>query len=531
MTKKYDAIIVGAGHNGLVAACYLQKAGLKCIALERSDIVGGAAVSRSLHPEYTYTNCSYVNSLFRPNIMRHLELGKYGLQVIPFQSSVMFSESGEHFALYAGDHYAMRREIHRHSPIDCDAYDEFNNAVVRQCRYIKPLLERTAPDPVRLAPRDIHELLYILKRFHGLGARELSETYRFYTSSVADYVSDYITHPALRAMFGGNGIIGTGMGVYSPGTAYVLLHHFMGDIDGTIASWGFSRGGMGAITKALKLCFEDHGGEVLVNSEVSEILSKNNQAYGVVCENGNEYRADLIISGMDINRTMLKHVKADALPSDYIKAVKRFKFRGSSGKINIALKSAPSFRGIPPKSKVLSGTIYTCDSLEYLEKAYQNWKYGEWSENPYVELLLPSYIDPTMAPEGGFVATVFVQYCPYQLSGNRPWTPELKEEFAQTCLNRIALFSPDFKDLILHKEVRTPFDIEQEVGITEGNIFQGELSLDQLLFNRPVPGYSDYRTPIKGLFVASSSTHPGGGVMGAPGMNAAREILKELGKQ
>ncbi len=530
MNNKYDVIIVGGGHNGLVAGCYLQKSGLRCLVLERSDIVGGAAVSRSLHPDFTYTNCSYVNSLFRPNIMRGLQLHKFGLQIIPFEASVGMLQNGDHFAMYFNDHYAQMREIKRHSPIDCSAYDEFSNAVVRQCRYIKPLLERTPPDPVRLAPRDINELLYIYKRFHNLGARELAETYRFYTMSVADYVNEFFEFEPLKAFYSAFGVVGTGMGAFSPGTAYVLLHHFMGDLDGTIAAWGFTRGGMGGITKALRACFESLGGQVLVNSEVETILTQFGAVKGVATINGDEYYSPLVVSGMDIRRTMVKHVKANDLPDDYLKQVKQFKFRGSSGKLNIALSGEPTFHNIPPRAKILRGSIYTVESLQYIERAFQDWKYGNWSQEPVVELLLPNYIDPTMAPPGQFVATVFVQYCPYQLSGGREWNTQTKQEFANAVLQRISKVSPDFCEKILHCEIRTPQDIEREVGITEGNIFQGELTLDQLLFNRPVPGYADYRTPIKGLYVAGSSTHPGGGVMGAPGLNAAREILLSLGR-
>ena len=526
---KYDAIIVGAGHNGLVTACFLARAGLKTLVIEKNDHVGGAAVSLSLTPGWTYSNCSYVCSLLRPEIIRALELPKFGLQVIPYESGATFNSTGEYFS-YASDHDALRREITRHSPRDAEGYERYSRAVMRQCKFIKPLLMRTAPDPVRLRPRDISELLYIGKRFHGLGPREMAETVRFWTMSIAEFLDQYFETDIIKAHIAGSGIIGTGLGPYSPGTAYVLLHHYMGEVDGSIGAWGFARGGMGAITKAMAASFTASGGEIRTGSGIDHFTIRNGKVRGIVLENGDEFTAPIVVSGMDVRRTFVEHTNEADLPSDFVKAVKRYRFRGSSGKLNIALDGMPSFSGVARDARCLRGDLHFLDDMLEIERAYDDWKEGRWSQSPYVDFLIPTQIDPTMAPPGKHYATVFVQYAPYHLADGQ-WDDKNREAFAETVISKIARHSPDFRNLIVHKEVRTPLDIENETGLSEGNIFQGELTFDQLLFNRPVPGYAQYRSPINGLYMCGSSTHPGGGVMGAPGANAAREILLDLGKK
>ncbi|WP_421880113.1 phytoene desaturase family protein [Pacificispira sp.] len=530
MANRYDAIVVGAGHNGLTAASYLARSGLKVLVVERNDYIGGAAVSRELHPGWTYSNCSYVCSLLRPEVQRELDLPRHGLQVIPYESGATFMRNGDYFAYYS-DHDALRREIARHSKKDVDAYDRYSRFVTRQCRFIKPLLMRTPPDPVRLKPRDIQEMLYLARRFHDLGPREMADTLRFWTMSVGEFLDDFFESDVIKAHIAGSGIIGTGLGVYSPGTAYVLLHHYMGEVDGSIGAWGFTRGGMGGVSAALASAFREAGGEIRTGSAIEKFLVSGGRVTGVVLENGDEITAPTVVSNMDVRRTFLKHVDGDDLSDDFKKAVRRFKIRGSSGKINVALDGAPDFIAAPKNAALLKGDLHASDSLEELDRAYDDWKAGRWSQEPYFDMLIPTYIDPTMAPPGKHMMTLFVQYAPYELAGGESWDGPNREAFADTVIDKIERHAPGFRDLIVHKEVRTPWDIEREVGLTEGNIFQGELTFDQLLFNRPVPGYADYRSPIKGLYVCGSSSHPGGGVMAAPGANAAREILGDLGRQ
>jgi phytoene dehydrogenase-like protein len=524
--KHFDAIVVGAGHNGLVTAGYMARSGLNVLVLERKGFVGGAAVSTKLYGDFTYSNCSYVCSLLRPEIMRALELPRYGLQVIPYEGGGTFMRNGDHFATYT-NHDAMRREIARHSKRDAEAYDRYSRDVMRQCKFIKPLLMRTPPDPTSFRPRDLMELVYLGQRFHRLGDARMYDTIRFYTISAADFLDEYFESDIVKAHMGGTSIIGTALGPHSPGTAYVLLHHYMGDIDDSVGAWGFARGGMGAVSNALRASFEAHGGKVRTDSEVEKILVQGGRAQGVVLKGGEEIRASTVVSNMDVKRTFLNTVEAGDLPREFVDAVRNFKIRGSSGKLNIALDGLPSFPAFPKDSPCIRGDLHITDSLDMVERAYDDWKAGKWSQKPYVDMLLPSLIDPTMAPDGKHYMTVFVQYAPYKLAEGE-WNAERRQAFGDTVINAIAEHSPDFKDKILHAEIRSPWDIENEVGLTEGNIFQGELTMDQLLFNRPIPGYAQYRSPIKGLYMCGSSTHPGGGVMGAPGANAARTILGDL---
>jgi phytoene dehydrogenase-like protein len=533
-TGSYDAIIVGAGHNGLTTGCYLARAGLRTLIVEKNDWIGGAAVSRSLHDGWTYSNCSYVCSLLRREIVRDLELPRFGLQVIPYEGGATFTGDGDYFA-YHSDHDALRREIARHSPRDVDAYDRFAQTVIRQCRFIRPFLLRPAPDPTSLHPRDLGELAFLLRKAHGLGARELAETMRFWTMSIGDFLDQHFESDLIKAHLAGSGIIGTGLGVYSPGTAYVLLHHYMGDVDGAIGAWGFARGGMGAISNALGMAFAEAGGEVRTGAGLAEFRVTDGKVTGVLLDNGDSFDAPIVASNMDVKRTFLEHVGPGHLPAEFTRAVERFKIRGSSAKLNIALDRMPEFPAAPKDAPFLRGDLHCSTSLAELERGYDDWKDGRWPAEPYFDMLIPSQIDPTLAPPGQHMMTVFVQYAPYDLEvdgvrSGANWTDAQRAALADCVYAKMEQAIPDIRDRIVHAEVRTPLDIEREVGLTEGNIFQGELTFDQLLFNRPVPGYADHSSPIEGLYLVGSSAHPGGGVMAAPGANAAREILRRAGK-
>jgi phytoene dehydrogenase-like protein len=526
--KKYDAIVVGAGHNGLVNACYLQRSGLNVLVAEKNDWVGGAAVSRELTPGYLYSNCSYVCSLFRPEIMRDLELPKHGLQIIAYEGGAVFTRDGDYLASYR-DHHAHRREFARFSKRDAEAYERYSRDVTRQCRFIQPLLMRRAPDPASFRPSDISELLYLGKKFSGLGAREMADTLRFWTMSISDFLDEYFETDVIKAYLAISGIIGTALGPMSPGTAYVLLHHYMGEVDGSVGAWGYARGGMGSITKALASSFVASGGTILTGSGVHKILVSNGSAKGVVLENGDEHFAKVVVSNADVKRTFLKLVEEKELPTAFVHSVRNFKIRGSSGKLNIALDSFPEFPALPKESTCVRGDMHFTDSVERMERGYDDWKAGRWSADPFIDMMIPTAMDPTMTSPGKHFMSCFVQYCPPKVEG-RDWTDADRDAFAETVISQIAEYSPGFRDRIVHMEVRTPRELEAEVGLTEGNIFQGELTFDQLLFNRPVPGYAQYRSPIRGLYICGSSTHPGGGVMGAPGRNAAREILSNLSR-
>jgi len=522
----HDAVIIGAGHNGLVNACYLARAGLKVCVVEKNPHVGGAAVSRELYPGFTYSNCSYVSSLFRPEIMRDLELPRHGLQILPYEGGAMFMEGGDYLGTFR-DHDANRREFARHSPHDAEAYERYSRDVLRHCRFIRPLLMRTPPDPASFRPRDLAELAWLGKQMFGLSEAAMYDMIRFWTMSISDFLDGYFEHPVIKAYQAVSSIIGTALGPMSPGTAYVLLHHMMGDVDGNIGAWGFARGGMGAITRALAQSLAAAGGEIRAGQGVEKILVQGGRATGVVLANGDVLRGRRVVSNMDVKRTFLRHVDAAELPDDFVRRVSKFKIRGSSGKLNIALDRAPRFTALPAGAPNLKGDLHFTDSIERMERAYDDWKEGHFSRDPFQDMMIPSLIDPTMAPPGKHFMSCFVQYAPPKIAG-ADWTDADRDAFGATCIDQIERYAPGFRDSILHVEVRTPRELEAEVGLTEGNIFQGELTFDQLLFNRPLPGYAQYRSPIRDLWICGASTHPGGGVMGAPGRNAAAEILRDL---
>ncbi|MEM8537711.1 MAG: NAD(P)/FAD-dependent oxidoreductase, partial [Pseudomonadota bacterium] len=447
---RFNAIVAGAGHNGLTTAAYLARAGLKVLVIEKNDWIGGAAVSRSLHDGWTYSNCSYVCSLLRREIVRDLELPKYGLQVIPYEGGASFTRDGDYFAYYS-DRNALRREMARHSPLDADAYTRYSQAIMRQCRFIRPFLLRDAPDPASLRPRDVGEMAYLVKKAWDLGRKELGETLRFWTMSIGDFLDEHFENDLIKAHLAGSGIIGTGLGVYSPGTAYVLLHHYMGDIDGGIGAWGFARGGMGAISAALAADVEAHGGVIQRGAGVAEIMTADGKAKGVALEDGTEFSAPVVASNMDVKRTFLHHVERSALPSEFTEAVERFKIRGSSAKLNIALNSRPDFPAAPEHASFLRGDMHASENLWELERAYDDWKRGRWSDRPYIDMLIPSQIDPTMAPTGSHMMTVFVQYAPYDLEvdGQRSaanWNDQHRRAMAETVLDQIAVACPDIRD-------------------------------------------------------------------------------------
>ncbi len=527
--KTYDAIVVGAGHNGLTTAAFLAKAGLDVVCVEKNDYIGGAAVSRNLYRDWWYSNCSYVCSLLRPEIYRALELHRHGLQVTPFGGSVTFTENGDYFGSYH-DPEVSYREMTRFSRRDADAYKTYSADIMRQCRFIRDLLLRTAPDPTSFRLRDIRELIHIAGKFLEMGEDRMYQAIRFWTTSIAEHLDEYFETDVIKASFSGSGIIGTALGVHSPGTAYVLLHHKMGDVDGNVGSWGYARGGMGAVSNSIAGAFQAAGGELRTEAGVAHINVRNGKVTGVALENGDEIAGRLVVSAMDVKRTFLECMDRSDLPEAFYERVQNFRIRGSSGKINIALDGLPSFPALPEGSSLMHSDMHFIDSMARMERAYDDWKEGTWSKDPYVDMVIPTLSDPTMAPPGKHFMSCFVQYCPYRIEG-RDWTSEERDAFGQTVIDQIANHSPDFRDLILHVEVRTPQDIEAEIGITEGNIFHGELTMDQLLFNRPIPGYAQYRGPVSGLYLCGSSTHPGGGVMAAPGANAAREILADLGRK
>ena len=479
-----------------------------------------------MHKGWHYSSASYVCSMLRTAIHRDLDLSRHGLIVVPYLGTVNFGDDGSALVEYSNEEAAYL-EWKRHSPHDADAAFRFFSDLGRYAHFIRKTLMRTPPDPTSFKLRDIRELLFLGKQMWALGEREMYEYVRFFTMSAAEFLDDYFENDLIKAAMASPGIIGTALGVYSPGSAYVLLHHVMGDVDGSIGSWGLPRGGMGAISKAICSAMQSFGGELRTNATVEHLLVKNGKASGVVLESGEEINSRIVVSNLDAKRTFTKIVDRKDLSPEIFKRAKNFKIRGSSGKVNIALSGLPEFTGLSDNRYINRGGQGYTGSLETMERAYDCWKHGRWSDDPFVESVIPSAWDPTVAPPGKHWMSNFVQYCPPFLADG-PWTPEKRELYGKSVVDKIARYSPGFRDLIVHMEVLTPHELEDRMGLTEGNIFQGELTIDQLLFNRPFPGYSQYRMPVKNLYMCGASTHPGGGVSAVNGANAAREILMDL---
>jgi phytoene dehydrogenase-like protein len=524
MGQHYDVIVIGGGHNGLVNAAYLAKAGKKVVVLERRHVLGGAAVTEEIIPGFLFSECSYVVSLLRPEIIRELDLPRHGLEILPLDGTFSPMPSGD-YLWRMNDHAKSIRDIRRHSRLDAEAYDEFSKMMTPMCRFVKPMLSMVPPDPTTLNPKDLKQLHFLLQRFRELSSDERYTLVQLMTMSSADFLDQWFETDVLKATMSASGIIGTFLGIRSPGTAYVLLHHYMGEIDGAFRSWGFSRGGTGAISNAIADAAREAGVEIRTKAPVGKILVKNGRTTGVVLQSGEELFANVVSSSVDPHLTFEKFLEPNELPPDFLEGVRRYKFRGSSGKVNLALDALPNFKCLPGPGAHLRGAVSISPSLEYMERAYDDAKYGHFSRKPYIDMVIPSLTDPSVAPPGKHVLSCFVQYAPYKLAEGT-WDDQ-KEAFGDNVINTIAEYAPNIKDIIIGRQVLTPLDLEREFGLTQGNIFQGELSLEQLFFLRPVAGWAYYRTPIDNLYMCGSATHPGGGIMGANGRIASQVILKE----
>jgi phytoene dehydrogenase-like protein len=523
-TAKYDAIVIGAGHNGLVAAAYLARAGKKVVVLEKRDLVGGATVTEEIIPGFKFTVFSYVVSLLRPEIIEELSLAKHGLQLLSLDGTFTPLPDGRYLARWH-DSEKTRMEIARFSRKDADNYGRFGLHMHHMARAVREFLMMRPPEPTSLRPADLAGFNQLAKHIKSLGNRRFYDLARLMTSSAADYLDRWFECDPLKATMSASGIIGTFLSPRSPGSAYVLLHHYMGEIDGVSRSWGFAKGGMGSVANALASSARSLGAEIRTGAGIARVLTRNGRATGVVLESGEEIEADQVASSADPKRTFLKLVEERDLPADFVADVKRFKIRGSSGKVNLALSELPSFTCLPGEGPHLKGAISISPSMDYIERAYDEAKYGDFSSRPYMDVMIPSTIDPSMAPPGKHVMSIFVQYAPYRLKEGT-WEQK-REAFGDAVVNTLSEYAPNLKKAIIGRQVLSPWDMEQRIGLTEGNIFHGELSLDQLFFLRPVAGWAQFRTPIDGLYLAGSGAHPGGGVMGAPGKLAALEMLKD----
>jgi phytoene dehydrogenase-like protein len=510
-----------------VNAAYLAKAGKKVLVLERRHVLGGSAVTEEIVPGFLFSECSYVVSLLRPEIIRELDLPRHGLEILPLDGTFSPMLNGD-YLWRVNDHAKTQRQIRRHSRLDAEAYDEFSKMMTPMCRFVKPMLSMIPPDPTTLYPKDLKQLNFLLQRFRELSSDERYTLVQLMTMSSADFLDQWFETDVLKATMSASGIIGTFLGIRSPGTAYVLLHHYMGEIDGAFRSWGFSRGGTGAISLSIAGAAREAGAEIRTQAPVEKIIVKNGRAAGVALKSGEEIHCNVISSSVDPHLTFEVFMEPKDLPADFLDSVSRYKFRGSSGKVNLALNGLPNFKALPGVGAHLRGAMSISPGMEYMERAYDDAKYGHFSKRPYIDMVIPSLTDPSVAPPGKHVLSCFVQYAPYKLAEGT-WDDQ-REAFGNNVIDTIAEHAPNIKNLIIDKQVLTPLDLEREFGLTQGNIFQGELSLEQLFFLRPVPGWAYYRTPVDNLYMCGSATHPGGGIMGANGRIASQVILKEWKK-
>lgn len=518
----YDAIIVGAGHNGLVCAAYLARAGRRVLVLERRNVLGGAAVSEQIVPGFTFSVASYVVSLFRPRIIRELQLAKYGYLVIPMDCAFQPLHDGRGLARWA-DADRTRFEIARYSPRDAEVYPEFSRAMTRMGQIAARIIDR--PAPTGLHWRHVRTIRDIWKAWKALDTHEQDLLVKLLTLSAADFLDLWFESDILKGPLSASGIIGTFKGVRSPGTAYVLLHHYMGEIDGAFRSWGFSKGGTGAVSLACARAARQFGATIRTCAEVTGVNIQYNRATGVVLRTGEEIAARTVISNLDPHNTFLNLVGREHLPNEVIRSLHRYKYRGSSGKVNLALSRLPDFTCRPGTGDHMRGDIAIAPDIHYLERAFDEAKYGTYSKRPFINVMIPSLTDPTVSPPGCHVMSCFVQYAPYELAAGPNTWEEQREAFGETVLDTLEEYMPNLRKYILHMQVLTPLDLERTFGLTQGNIFHGELSLEQLLFQRPTWGLANYRTPVRNLWMCGSGTHPGGGIMGASGELAAKAWL------
>ena len=519
--KKYDAIVIGGGHNGLTTAAYLGRAGKKVLVLEKRYILGGAAVTEEVFPGFKFSVCSYVVSLMKANVIRELKLPKFGLEILPLEST--FTPLEDDYLLRTADSDQTYREIARHSLRDAEAYTRFGPLMGQIGMAVRPILETIAPNAIRPSISDLFNTKKLLDHVKTLSSEQFEYLTKLMTMSSADFLDEWFEFEPLKATMSASGIIGTFMGPRSPGSAYVMLHHYMGDIDGAFRAWGFQRGGTGEVSMAIARSAEHFGVEIKTEAAVNNVIIKNNKAVGVALDNGDEFHSDIVISGLDPKQSFLNLVNENELPNEFVRDIKNFRIRGSSGKVNLALDGLPNFTCLPGDGHHLRGAMSISPSYDYLENAYDDAKYGNFSKKPFMDVILPSVLDPEMAPPGKHVMSCFVQYAPYNINGG--WNDEKREAFGDAVVNALAKYAPNIKDIILHRQVLTPSDLESTFGLTEGNIFHGELTIQQLFSLRPAVRWADYTTPIRNYYQCGSGTHPGGGITGSPGEMAAKKIL------
>jgi len=524
-TTEYDAIVIGGGHNGLVNAAYLGRAGLRTLVLERRPLVGGAAITEELRPGFKFTTFSYALSLLRPHIIHDLDLVRHGFMPLLMPSTFCPMENGDSLVM-GTDRNENIQEIARHSRRDADAYDQYSHDITMVVRAIKPLFDKAPPDLLDRSPEGLAELADLARHLGDIDRRVLHDLVRLLTGSAADFLDDYFESDIVKGWLASSGIIGTKVGPMSQGSGLVLLFHSMGEHDGSLGSWAFHKGGNGGFTEVLARAAEAFGVEIKLDAEVDRVITSNGRATGVALRDGTELSAKVVVSAADPRRTFTEFVDERELPDDLVDGLRRYRYQGTSSKVNFALDGLPQYPSLPGRGDMFRGFTNVGPSLEYLERAFDEAKYGWYSTRPYIDAAIQSTIDPDMAPPGKHVMSCFIQYTPYHLREST-WDAE-RERMADNVQSTLESFFPGFSDLVLQREVVTPLDIERVAGLPEGNIFHGEFLAPQMYFFRPAPGWNRYRTPIAGYYQCGSGTHPGGCVSGGPGWLASQAILRDI---
>jgi phytoene dehydrogenase-like protein len=523
-SSRYDAIVIGAGHNGLVTACYLARAKLRVLVLERREVVGGACVTEETFPGFKVSTAAYVNSLFHTAIVRDLKLADYGYAVLPRDPSSFTPFPDGRSLLMGPDADMTRKEIAKFSVRDAERYPEYEAMLERVADVVEPTLTTAPPDVVKPRLGDLRTMLSLGRSFRRLGDAA-GEVVEILTGAARPILDRWFESEELKGTLATDAVIGAMASPSMPGTAYVLFHHVMGESGGKRGVWAYVRGGMGGLTQALAAAARDLGADVRCDAEVAHILVRDGRAVGVALASGDEFHAPIVASNADANVTFLRLLDRRELPEAFVADVERISYASASLKINVALAELPSFRAAPGSEPGAHhrGTIHICPDQDYIERAFDDAKYGRPSAAPVLECTIPSVVDPTVAPPGRHLMSMFVQYAPYELRDGS-WDDQ-REAFADRCFDLVEEYAPNFKRSVLDRQVLAPPDLERVFNLTGGNIFQGAMTAGQLFAFRPVPGHARYRTPLRGLYLCGAAAHPGGGVMGTPGLNAAREIL------
>jgi phytoene dehydrogenase-like protein len=531
MARQYDAIVVGGGHNGLVAAAYLAKAGARTIVLESRHKTGGAATTESPWPEapeFKVTRLSYVMSLMPPTIIRDLQLDRRGYKVYPMGPYYQAFPEGGSIQIFADDSKRNHEEIAKWSKKDADVMPKWDAWLGGLADVLGPLLMQVPPNVGSKSPSELAHLLRLAWRHKGLDVRTIGDVTRLMAMSISDLLDDWFESPQVKASLAINGVIGTWAGPCEPGTAYVMAHHSIGDVgDGHLGSWGFPEGGMGAVPDAIASAAREFGAEILLNSKVERVLVTGGAVSGVALENGDELHAPLVVTSLHPKTAFLKQLDAKDLPDTFVRDIQNWKSRSGVVKVNLALSELPNFTADPGSNQQShhTGSVEMAPSVEYIERAFQDAREGRPALRPFSDSVIPTTFDRTLSPEGTHIMSLFTQWVPADWA-DEPHKDEL-EAYADRIVDCYDEVAPNFKASILHRDVVGPHEMQEEYGLIGGNIFHGELSLEQLFHMRPAPGYADYRTPISGLYNASSATHAGGGVCGIPGYQAARAALSD----